>query len=148
MDKGNPGIQFIRKSHQPIRIGREGLHQGLKQAYPYRELDHHWPQASQGVYPCLAIHSHRLLGKLTFVVLILFPQLLELGLETGHGPHLAYLSQGEGCSYQAYEDGKGYDGQAHVAEQHGVQEHQAVDHGPEDALIPDVGKQICEYWVH
>ena len=114
----------------------------MKQPYPYRELDYHWSQATYGIDSGLPVHAHGFLGEPFGVALVLFPQLLEFRLKAGHRAHLADLPEGKGCGDQAHKDGKSNDGKSHIAEENGVEEHQAVYHGPEDALVPNVRKEI------
>jgi hypothetical protein len=54
----------------------------------------------------------------------------------GHGPHLVELLQGEGQSYQPYQNRKHDYGYPHVVEEHYIQHHQGVEHGADDDLIP------------
>lgn len=61
---------------------------------------------------------------------------LELRLERLQRLHLAGLLHGQRDHRGADDNGEGYDGQAEVAEEDRVEQHEAVDHRTDDHLIP------------
>ena len=78
-----------RKPDEAFRGRWQRLYDGLEQSYPDGELYEERSQATYGVDAVCLIDFHSGAGELLPVVLVLFLQLLELRLKSGHLHHLA-----------------------------------------------------------
>ena len=110
----------------------------MVEAYPDRELNEHRPQASQWVDTLLPVELHGLLRDPLFVLGVAFLDLLQLGLEYRHGLQLPALLHRERHHDHANDEREYDDTYAEVLEKNAVQQHQAVDHRPDDDSVPDV----------
>ena len=63
MNHGEPGVQPLRESDQPLGLRWEGLDDALVQPYPDGHLNEHGAKASQGVDPVALVKGHGLLGQ-------------------------------------------------------------------------------------
>lgn len=121
---------------QPLGAGGQEGGDGDIQADPDRELDHHRPQAANGVDPHLLVQLHGLLGDPGPILAIPGLNGLQPRLEVRHFLGRADLLQCQGQGCQAHQDGEDDDGDTEVPPHEGVQHHQAVLHGVEDDLVP------------
>lgn len=79
-------------------------------------MDNERAEAADRTYAGLPVESHRFLGNAGAVATIAFLDFPHSGLQFAHPPHLANLLQGQGHGDQPHQNGKGDDGQAHIAE--------------------------------
>ncbi len=124
--------------HEALRRGWQRLNDGLKQPYPYGELDEQRPKAADGVDAVRLVQRHSLAREplAVFGVLLLNP--LELRLKIGHLLHLAALPNRQRDEHGTHNQREGDDSQAKVQEEHAVKQHEAVYHRLDDNEIPNV----------
>ena len=137
MDNAQPRVEQSREVRQVLWVARKQLDQRPVEADQDGHLHHHGPQAADGVNALLLIELEGLLGDALPVLGVLLLDLLDLGLQRGHGPGRAELPHRKREGGQPGQSGEDQDAEADVVEQQNVQEHQAVDHGPDDRLIPN-----------
>ena len=141
-EHGNPGVEFLRQRHQVVRPRVECLNQNPEQAEEDGHLDDQRPDTAHRTYPRLTVHAHCFLRNSGPVAPVAFLDLSHPGLEVHHGPHLAQLLDGERQRQQPDYDSEHNDGDAHVVEADGVQNHQQIQHGPYDNFPPEVAYQL------
>ena len=83
------------------------------------------------------VEGHGLFGLTRLIVGVFLLYLFDQGLYPGHPPGHPDLFESQWKGGQADYDSEHQDGESKVAEQDGIQEHQAVCHGLQDELVPD-----------
>ncbi len=137
LSQWDPGVQLFRQPDQVVGAGEHDLDQHPEQADQDGHLDDHWAQAAEGAHPGLPVQAHGLLGNSGPVPGVPVLNLLQLGLQRTHGPHLLQLLQCQRQRGHPDNGGQYDDRQTHLAEEDGVEHHQAVEHGPNYQFGPE-----------
>ena len=87
----HPGIKLIGQTYQVIGLIKQRLHQDTKQSEEDQHLGYHRTQATKGTDAGLFVQLHGFLGNTGPIPGIPLLDFLNLGLHSGHAPHLPQL---------------------------------------------------------
>lgn len=129
---------MARQVRETVWGAGKRLPDGLIEAYPNRELDENRAKATQRVEPRLPINLQRLLRLFLPVAGMLGLDLFQPRRQLPHLFGVLGLFDGQREHQDPDEDGEDDDTQPNIIEKDVVQQHQAVDHRPEDNFYPGV----------